>query len=100
MNRATFGFVLLWSVILSAQSSISSNEAANHIGETRTVCGQVASAHYAERSRGKPTFLNLGAAYPDQEFTILIWGSDRAKFGAPEDSFNGKHICATGLITL
>jgi hypothetical protein len=39
---------------------------------------------YAERTRGRPTFLNLDKPYPEQVFTILIWGESRAKFGAPE----------------
>ena len=31
-------------------------------------------------------------------FTVLIWGSDRAKFGKPEVDWKGKRICATGKI--
>ena len=41
----------------------------------------VASAHYAERSKGQPTFINLDKPYPNAPFTVLIWGSDRGKFG-------------------
>jgi hypothetical protein len=29
-------------------------------------------------------FLNLDQPYPREVFTVLIWGSDRAKFGTPE----------------
>jgi hypothetical protein len=29
---------------------------------------------------------------------VLIWGSDRSKFGAPEDSYADKHLCVTGQI--
>jgi hypothetical protein len=35
-------------------------------------------------SKGHPTFLNLDEPNPKEVFTILIWGSDRAKFGTPE----------------
>lgn len=77
---------------------LSSQEAAQHVGETATVCGAVASAKYADRSRRKPTFLNLDRAYPNQIFTVVIWGENRAKFGAPEHAFLGKRICAKGLI--
>lgn len=101
MQRATLGVVLLWSVVLSAQSgSISSKEVADHLGETRTVCGQIASAHYAASSRRKPTTLIFASTFPIEDFKIIIWGSDRDKFGTPEDSFNGKQVCATGLIAL
>ncbi len=41
---------------------------------------------------------NLDQPYPDQIFTALIWGSDRPKFGAPEDTYRGKSVCVTGKI--
>jgi len=31
----------------------------DHVGETRTVCGNVVSTHYGVKSKGQPTFLNL-----------------------------------------
>jgi hypothetical protein len=73
-------------------------QAADHVGETATVCGVVASANYSVRTKGKPTFLNLDRPYPQQVFTILIWGTDRAKFGSPEVHDMGKRVCATGVI--
>jgi DNA/RNA endonuclease YhcR with UshA esterase domain len=81
-------------------ATITPEEAAAHVGETATVCGIVASARYAERSRGEPTFLNLGRPCPDQLFTALIWGSERAKFREPERTLQGKRICVTGAIRL
>lgn len=36
--------------------------------------------------------------YPNQVFTILIWGSDRGKFGNPERDYSRKNICVTGAI--
>jgi DNA/RNA endonuclease YhcR with UshA esterase domain len=82
-----------------AQKKVTASEAKDHVGETATVCGSVASARYAASTRGQPTFLDLDKPYPNQVFTIVIWGSNRAKFGAPEDEFKGKHICVTGEIT-
>ena len=79
--------------------SISSKNAYKHIGEIQTVCGIVASTYYSYRSRGRPTFLNLDRPYPNQIFTIVIWGSDRYKFKkSPEILFKMKRICATGRI--
>lgn len=76
---------LLFAFSTAAQTNkITAAEAKDHVGETRTVCGKVASTHYASGSKGQPTFLNLDEPYPKEVFTILIWGSDRAKFGAPE----------------
>jgi hypothetical protein len=97
---ATFSLlVLLWTTLAYAQSSISAADARNHIGEDATVCGQVASTHYAASSRGKPTFINLERPYPTQIFTVLVWGSDRPKFGSPEVTYSGKRICVSGRIS-
>lgn len=76
-------------------------EAAEHRGEVARVCGVVESASYARQVGGRPTFLNLGRPYPDQLFTVVIWGEDRARFGgAPERRFRGRRICAAGRIRL
>jgi hypothetical protein len=91
--------VVLWAALGLAQTSISAAEAKNHVGERATVCGEVASVHYAARSRGNPTFINLDKPYPNQIFTVLIWGSDRPKFGDPEEAYRSKHICVTGKIS-
>lgn len=81
-----------------AQKRITAVEAKDHVGEQATVCGQVESARYADRSKGQPTFLNLDEPYPKEIFTIVIWGSDRSKFGDPEAKYASKKVCATGLI--
>ena len=90
--------ILMWTALAQAQKSIQAADAKDHIGERATVCGQVASTHFAERSKGEPTFINLDKPYPNQIFTILIWGSDRTKFGDPERTYSGKHVCVTGRI--
>jgi hypothetical protein len=65
----------------------------------RRFTGTVASTHYAPRSRGQPTFLNHGHAYPNEDFTAVIWGENRSQFRTPED-LEGHRICVTGQITL
>jgi hypothetical protein len=93
-------FSLLLAFSTAAQTSkITAAEAKDHVGETRTVCGKVASAYFASKSKGEPTFLNLDEPYPKQVFTILIWGSDRAKFGTPETKHKDARVCVTGKIT-
>jgi DNA/RNA endonuclease YhcR with UshA esterase domain len=44
--------------------------------------------------------VNLDKAYPNQVFTILIWGDDVAKFSPAPSSWDGKRVCATGTIAL
>lgn len=75
---------------------ISASNAKSHVGEAATVCGTVASERTATTSRGKPTFINLDAPYPNQIFTILIWGENRMRFGALPQ--RGSRTCATGTI--
>lgn len=76
-------------------------EAARHVGELRTVCGHVASAASITSAKGAPTFLNLGRPYPDQDFTVVIWESSRARFERPpERLFDRRSICVTGRIEM
>ena len=90
---------VLWAALVYAETPITAADAKNHVGEKATVCGAVASTHYATSTRGSPTFINLDKPYPNQIFTILIWGSDRQKFGDPEEAYRGKHICVAGKIS-
>ena len=79
--------------------TLTAAEAKDHVGETGTVCDVVASTHHAQRSRGRPTFLNLGAPYPNPLFTVVIWEEARASFPAPpEVAYSGKRVCVSGLI--
>ncbi len=74
-------------------------EAKDHTGEKITVCDKVFGTRFLENSNGQPTFLNLGAAYPNSPFTIVIFGTERVNFmEKPEILYNNKKVCATGLI--
>ena len=76
---------------------LTTREAKYRIGEQATVCGRVASGRHT-RAPGNPTFLDLDKAYPNQTFTVLIWGKDRAKFRDPEETYRNKKICVTGRV--
>jgi hypothetical protein len=58
----------------AASGQLTAAEAKDHIGKKLIVCGTVVSARHATRSRGQPTFLNLDKPYPNQIFTVVIWG--------------------------
>lgn len=81
-----------------AQKHLTTSEAKEHLGEIATVCGAVLGTHFASSSNKQPTFLNLDKPYPDPIFTIVIWGSDRSKFGNPETKYANKRVCVTGNI--
>ena len=102
-RSATALFVAYWVVAaVGAHGAeplrLNAKQAKNHIGDTATVCGVVASTKYAASSRRSPTFLNLDLPYPRHIFTIVIWGTDRAKFGTPEVTYSGKRVCVSGTI--
>jgi len=91
-------FVALFAFNASAQTTtITAKEAAKHIGETVTVCDKVYSTKLLTPSN--MTFLDLGAAHPNQDLTLVIKGEDRSKFkGQPEVDYKDKNICVTGLV--
>jgi hypothetical protein len=87
-----FAFILVAIIapgLVRAQHHLTASEARAHVGESATVCGEVVSTRFASSTKGRPTFLNLDKPYPGQIFTIVIWGEDRAKFGAPEETYRG-----------
>ena len=92
--------VIFCVVCIFAEQKLSAREAAQHVGEQATVCGAVVSAHYSASSKGQPTFLNFDQPYPNAAFTVLIWGEDRPKFGAPEVRYRDQWVCATGLVRI
>jgi hypothetical protein len=86
-------------VQLKPGATFTAAEAKDHTGEKITVCDKVFGTRFLENSDGQPSFLNLGAAYPNSPFTIVIFGNDRANFKEkPELFYNNKKVCATGLI--
>jgi hypothetical protein len=99
VRRAAAGILLMLPAAGRA-ANITAQDASHHVGETATVCGTVASTNFAQRAPGKPTFLDLDKPYPNETFTVLIWGEDRSRFGTPESSFLQKQVCATGQIQL
>lgn len=87
----------LWGLPSNA-ASLSPDDAANHVGQNAMVCGVVASTKFDGQVKSKPTFLDFGKPYPDQVFTAVIFGADRAKFGTPETTLHGKRVCVSGSI--
>jgi len=80
-------------------SAIPSAESQQHVGETATVCGLVASARYFESPDGARSYLNFDRPYPNQTFSVMIAGPNRARFKSPpEVLFNERTVCVTGPI--
>lgn len=102
MKRTLLAFTLTVSAACAAPSAsadkITAAQAKDYVGKHATVCGVVASANFAARSKRQPTFLNLDKPYPDHIFTAVIWIEDRPKFGTPETTLKGKKVCVSGLV--
>jgi hypothetical protein len=80
--------------------TLTGDDALQHLAETNTICGTIASAKYVEGSPGQPTYLNFDHPYPHQTCAAVIAGTARAKFkDTPETAFTGRWVCVTGLIT-
>lgn len=73
-------------------ATISAQEAAQHIGETATVEG-VAHVHVASSA----SFLDIGAAYPNQPFQAVIFPTRAPAFG-DLNRYDGKVVDVTGRI--
>jgi hypothetical protein len=96
--RRVVAFAFLCILPAFAGNTYTADQAKSHVGELATACGMVVRTHFSAALSGKPTFLNLDKPYPNHVFTVLIWGSDRAKFGSPEWEYFRKNICVTGSI--
>ncbi len=77
--------------------NIKSIEAPQHVGELARVCGNIVSKHTAADSNGKPTFINLDRTFPDQTFTVVVWGKDAPTVGDLPESGN---LCVTGTVAM
>jgi hypothetical protein len=91
---AAFGF---W-IYPAGAAPLSPDDAAQHIGQNATVCGVVASTKFDAHLRSQPTFLDFGKPYPNHVFTAVIFGVNRARFGTPETTLQGKRVCVSGTI--
>ena len=90
---------LLSAGVTFAADTLDPAEAASHVGEEATVCGEVTGAKYSDHRKRKPTFIDFGPPHPNQLFTALIWGEYRDRFDYVPESLLGKTICVSGTIS-
>lgn len=97
MKKLTLIILLFTGVIVAkAQNTISIKDISKHIGETVTICDSV----YTARALPNLTLLNLGAEFPKQLLTVVIYKADLGKFKEPEKTFLNKRMCITGKLVL
>ena len=102
MPKAILVFILSFiSLVNYSQQKITLQEVSKHVGDTVTVCGKIFGGVFLSSAKNQPTFLNVGAAYPNQQLTVVIWNNARKLFNyKPEEKLKGKTMCITGKIEL
>src|SRR5215475_2838744 len=91
--------LLLLSAFAANAQNITPAQAKDSIGKMVTVCCEVKSTYLNPKSN--TTYLNLGAAYPNQDLTVVIFADDASKFKEiPSVMFANQNICITGVVKL
>jgi hypothetical protein len=74
--------------------------AAGRIGEHVAVSGPIMRVTHREDVNGSPTWIEIGAAFPDSSrLTLIIWGSNRPHFTAVlRQLAEGREVCAQGVV--
>jgi hypothetical protein len=92
---------VLATVMAFAQKEIKLEELKDHIGDSVKICTKIYGGIFLDRSKGTPTLLNAGGAYPDNPLTVVIWPGVRATFkDKPEEFYKDKQVCITGKVEL
>lgn len=103
-NLNTFIACLFAGIVLSITSekslaqTIPTDSVENYIGKTVKVCDKVFGTHVSKGEK-KTTSLNLGADFPNQKLTVVIFESDLPKFSyTPALLLKDKNVCVTGKL--
>ena len=96
MKSTDFTALVLLMTSIGQSQTLTTSQARSHDGDKATVCGIVGNEYSATNSQGKPTFIDLDSAFPEQRFALLVWDEDRQNVGALPRT--GASICATGVI--
>ena len=75
---------------------VSYADAASHVGRSVTVEGPVAEVFISRRGN---TFLDIGAAYPNQKFSGVIFSTSASVVG-DVGTLQGKIVDITGTVTM
>jgi hypothetical protein len=96
-SLSIFCAAFLTSTEAQTTTVVPANLAASHVGEYVTVQGVVAKLF---ASKAGNTFLNIGAAYPNQTFTGWIPPASAVSKSPLLDGIEGKHVKITGRIEM
>jgi DNA/RNA endonuclease YhcR with UshA esterase domain len=85
-----------------AQREIKLDELKDHIGDSVKVRGKVYGIRYLQNSKNAPTFINVGAMYPNQSLTVVVWDDVRKKltYDLSDKKFAQGFAVVTGKVEL
>ena len=100
MGFATALLLMTLFCLPARSQTIRPDQAKDYVNQNVRVCGAIDGYYLDTRSSKQPTFLDMGAPYPDQPLVIVVWGDERSHFSYPLESLKGKSICVSGLVRL
>jgi DNA/RNA endonuclease YhcR with UshA esterase domain len=103
MNNISLSFLaIIFSLFTYAQKEIKLEEVKDHVGDSITVKGKIYGIKYFENAKNQPTLINVGAAYPNQLLTIVIYGDVRKKltYDLSEKKYSQGMAVVTGKVEL
>lgn len=82
------------------ENPISWEDARQNIGKTFVVVGPLIKVTQPENVRGNPTWIDIGATFPNSHrLTLIIWGNKMAEFPfLKKGQMDGKKVCVVGRI--
>lgn len=85
----------------SCENPASWRHAQSYKGQWVAVEGVVRQVTYRQDIRGTPTWINVGAIFPDKNrLTLVIWGDHRPAFKQVLGQLESKNICAEGTVEI
>jgi hypothetical protein len=87
--------------VFFAQKTVKLEDVSKYVGDSVMVFGKVYGGRYLPNTANKPTLLNIGAQYPNQLLTVVIYEQDRKNFEtSPEIAYKDKEIFIIGKVEL
>jgi hypothetical protein len=81
---------------IARAATLPDSAASAHVGQTVTIQGTVSGVHVSDKGT---VFINFGPAYPNQDFTAVIFASAAAPFGDVR-RYTGKKLAVTGAVSM
>jgi hypothetical protein len=93
-----FFLCFLLSNFLLAQNQIGLDQIPENMGKKVKICDKIYGS-YITKGDSPVILLNVGADFPDNPFTLVVYQKDRKNFNYdPSEFLVGKNFCTTGKI--